>query len=209
MGHPIIGRLAHNPGVNIGDVGLAAGMEVNLGANPGVDIGDVDVPTVMGQGAGQATMANSIPVVVASDQGALDSDAIVITEAAWTTIIDAVRIDDDPTSFNSAAHDVDGWSAVWLLIDIDSTLTPTHLRVLVQFSDDGGTTWWDFEEGLWASLGWEDVGTGGGINKAFLLPCSGIDDIRIRVVGTGTNATNYFDVTVKVRAFRGGLVAHA
>ena len=140
----------------------------------------------------------------------LPIDEIIRTEAAWTTLIDAVRIDNDPTSYNSGAMDVTEYSAVWVLIDIDSTLAPTTLRVLAQYSDDAGTTWWDFEEGLWASLYWEDTATAAGINKAFLLPCGGIDDIRIRVVGTGTDATNYFDVTVKARAFRGNFgVAHA
>ena len=137
-------------------------------------------------------------------------DEVLRTEAAWTTLIDAIRIDDAPTFYNSAAMDVTEWNAVWVLIDIDSTLAPTDLRVMAQFSDDAGTTWWDFEEGLWASLYWEDTDTAAGINKAFLLPCGGIDDIRIRVVGTGTDATNFFDVTVLARAFRGNFgVAHA
>ena len=137
-------------------------------------------------------------------------DGLLATEAAWTTLIDAIRIDDAPTFYNSALMDVAGYSAVWVLIDIDSTLAPTDLRVLAQFSDDAGGTWWDFEEGLFASLYWEDTDTAAGINKTFLLPCGGIDDIRIRIVGTGTDATNFFDCTVLARAFRGNFgVAHA
>ena len=137
----------------------------------------------------------------------LPVDDPVVTEAAWTLLIDAVRIDDAPTFYNSAALDVSGYSAVWVLIDIDSTLAPTHLRVMAQFSEDGGGTWWDFEEGLWASLGWEDTDTAAGINKVFMLPCGGVDDIRIRVVGTGTDATNFFDVTCYARQFRGNFAA--
>jgi len=138
------------------------------------------------------------------------SDVEMILGSSWETLIDNVRIDDDPTFYNSAAFDVSIWSAVWVLIDIDSTLAPTNLRVVAQFSNDNGVTWWDFEEGLWASLYWEDVDTASGINKAFLLPCGGQDNMRIRVVGTGTDATNYFDVTVKMRGFRGNFgVAHA
>lgn len=134
----------------------------------------------------------------------------VISEDAWTTLIDDQRLDDAPTSYDSAALDVDGWSAVWILVDIDSTLSPTNIRILAQFSDDGGSTWWDFVEGLWASLYWEDVDTASGIKEVFLLPCGGIDDIRIRAIGTGTDATNYFDVTVKARAFGGAFnMAHA
>lgn len=130
-------------------------------------------------------------------------DGVMTADAAWTTLINAIRIDDDPTAYNSAALDVSEWSAAWILIDIDSTLAPTLLRVLAQYSHDGGTTWWDYEEGLWASLCWEDTDTASGINKAYLLPCGGIDDMRIRIIGTGTDAGNFFDVTVIARPFRG------
>lgn len=133
-----------------------------------------------------------------------------ISAGDWTTLVNAVRIDDDPTSFNSAAQDSTGMSGAWILISIDSTLAPTDLRILAQWSNDAGTTWWDFEEGLWASLMWEDTDTAAGILKAFLLPLGGIDTYRIRVIGTGTNAGNFFDVTVLSRLFRGTFgVAHA
>lgn len=134
----------------------------------------------------------------------------IVTEITWTTLINNIRIDDDPTAYYSNGMDVTAWSAVWVLIDIDSTLAPTHLRILAQWSYDSGATWWDFEEGLWASLGWEDTDTAARINKAYLLPCGGIDLIRIGAIGTGTDATNFFDVTVRARQFRGSFVtAHA
>jgi len=130
--------------------------------------------------------------------------------AAWTTLIDAVRLDDAPTFYNSAALYIEGYSMVALLVSIDSTLAPTDVRLLAQFSDDGGTTWWDFEEGLWASLYWEDTATATEIHKAFVLPVAGFDHVRIRAVATGTDATNYFDVTVKARPFTGAFSgAHA
>jgi len=153
-------------------------------------------------------LVNSSPAL--GDGVGIPVDGLLTTEAAWTTLIDDVTIDDAPTFYNSEAMDVTEYNAVWVLIDIDSTLAPTDLRVLAQFSDDGGTTWWDFEEGLWASLYWEDTDTAAGINKSFLLPCGGIDDIRIRIVGTGTDAGNFFVCTVLARAFRGNFgVAHA
>jgi len=134
----------------------------------------------------------------------------IYTEAAWTTIIDDVRIDDAPTFYNSAMQSTPGYAGAWILIDIDSTLAPTNLRVLAQWTNDGGTTWWDFEEGLWASLYWEDTDTAAGVNKAFNLPLGGIDDWRIRVVGTGTDAGNYFDVTVIRRCYTAAVgMAHA
>ena len=151
------------------------------------------------QSSGVPAPGDSVPV-----------DEVLRTEAAWTTLVDDIRIDDAPTSYDSAGMDITDYNAVWILIDIDSTLAPTTLRVLAQYTHDGGTTWWDFEEGLWASLFWEDTDTAAGINKAYLLPCGGIDEIRIRLVGAGTDATNYFDVTVLARSFRGNFgVAHA
>ena len=129
---------------------------------------------------------------------------------AWTTLIDGIRLDNDPTFYNSAALDVEGYAMVALLVAIDSTLAPTDVRIVVQFSDDGGTTWWDYEEGFWASLYWEDTATATEIHKAFVLPVAGFDVMRIRAVATGTNAANYFDVTVKARPFTGAYMgAHA
>lgn len=137
-------------------------------------------------------------------------DVQVVTDTAWTTIIDGVRLDDDPTAYNSPAQNVEGWSAVWVLVLIDSTLNPTDIQILAQFSDDAGTTWWDFVEGLWGSLFWEDTDTASGLRTSWLLPLGGIDHFRIRAVATGSDATNYFNVTVRVRAFRGNFgVAHS
>ena len=53
--------------------------------------------------------------------------------------------------------------------NVDSTGAPTDMRVRVQFSKDEGLTWGDFEEGLWASLYWEDADTATRIRKMFLL----------------------------------------
>ena len=125
-------------------------------------------------------------------------------------LADDIRIDDDPTSYTTGAISVKGWSALWMLVKIDSTLAPTNIRILPQFSIDGGNTWYDFEEGLWASLYWEDTDTATQIQKCFLLPCGGVDQVRFVLTGTGTDATNYFDVNLVVRQFRGSFgVAHA
>ena len=160
----------------------------DLNANANIQIDDTDV----------------------SDANAVPTDEWVETEAAWATLINAIRLDDDPTSYSSAAQDSDGYAGAWVLIDIDSTLAPTDIRILAQWSHDGGTTWWDFVEGLWASLYWEDTATAAGILQAFNLPLGGIDTWRIRAIGTGTDANNYFDVTVLARCYRGSVgIAHA
>ena len=126
----------------------------------------------------------------------------------WTLAAD-VTLAAVPTSYTSAPFDITSVSGAWVHIFIDSTGAPTNVRVLVQFSDDG-YTWWDFEEGLWASLYWEDADTAAGIHKAYLLPCAGQNLMRFCITGTGTAADATFWVMVKFRPFRGAYgMAHA
>lgn len=157
----------------------------------------------MGSVSNASSAVTLVGTSTISVSGTADTDVVISAESSWTTPINNFRIDSTPSSTNGAIQDVSTYNAAWVLIDIDSTATPGSLRVVAQFSDDSGTTWWDYEEGLWASLSWEDTDTASGINKAYLLPCGGQDDMRIRVVGTNTTTTGYFDVTVKTRAFRG------
>ena len=113
------------------------------------------------------------------------------------------------TQITSARIAIDSASGSWVNIFIDSTGAPTNVRILAQFSHDG-LAWWDFEEGLWASLYWEDTDTAAGIHKTYLLPCGGQDWVRLRAIGTGTAAGATFAVQVWFRAFRGAYgVAHA
>lgn len=137
-------------------------------------------------------------------------DSIYIKSYAGV-MIDNQQIDDAPTSYTGPGLDVRGWQACWVEIIIRSTGTSTHvIRILPQFSINNGSSWDDFEEGLWASMYWEDVDTASGIRKIFLLPCGGVDQIRFRAIGTNTTGSNYFTVTVNARQFRGAYaVAHA
>jgi hypothetical protein len=115
-----------------------------------------------------------------------------------------------PTTYTSPAYDIGSTTGAWVCIFVDSTGAPTDVRILVQFSHDEGTTWWDFEEGLWASMFWEDADTASGIHKTYLLPCGGQNLMRFRTIGTGTGAGATFAVRVLFRAFRGAYgVAHA
>ena len=143
--------------------------------------------------------------VLSDSDGHLQLDvlsAAIDTEAAWTTLHSAVRLDDSPTSANSANVDCDGYRGAWILCDIDSTLAPTTLQIIAQFSEDGGTTYWDYVEGVWASLFYEDTVVASGITHAYHLPLEGIDDFRIRIVAVGSDASKYFDVTIKARLYK-------
>lgn len=114
-----------------------------------------------------------------------------------TTLIDGTVFDDDPTSENSAKVDTDDYRYFTLYLNVDSTNSPTTIQFLVQFSDDGGTTWFTFKQGVFASLYYEDTDVASGIKECFSGMCAG-RDFRLRVVASGTDATNSFTVTAKV-----------
>ncbi len=134
--------------------------------------------------------------------GTVTTDSPVVAQSIWTTMIDGTVFDADPTEENSAALSVSGYRGMWLELDIDSLLAPADITFLPQFTDDSGVTWWDYQEGIWASMVFEDTQTASGIKKIFHLPLAGIDSMRIRVVATGTDGTNSFTVTVLARAYR-------
>lgn len=144
-----------------------------------------------------------------SDLNEVNRTVEVISVKNWIKAID-VTLDDSPTSFSSAAYDVTSCTGAAVHISILSTGAPTTVRVLPQFSDDGGLLWTDYEEGLWASMFWEDTDTASIIRKTYTLPISGEDTLRFRVIGAGTGAQATFAIVVKFRAFRGAYaVAHA
>ena len=106
---------------------------------------------------------------------------------------------------------IHGWAGTWVHIRIDSTGAPTSVRVLPQFQNFGDGRWWDFEEGLWASLMWEDTDTADGVQKVFNLPCGGQNIIRLVVIGVGTDDQGAdFDVEILVNPYRPPVgMAHA
>ena len=120
---------------------------------------------------------------------------------AITTLVNAQVFDDTQTSYNSANVDCDDHKHFLLHLDVDSTGTGDHIIQFVpQFSDDGGTTWYSYKQGLFASLFYEDVDTASGIKECFSGDVAG-RDMRLRVVATDTSATLKFTVTVKVEFY--------
>ena len=75
---------------------------------------------------------NERGATVGADFG-LDTDTLMLPAAAWTTLVDDIRIDDDPTSYNSAGLDVSEHNACWILIDIDSTLAATTFLLSLRY----------------------------------------------------------------------------
>ena len=111
------------------------------------------------------------------------------------TLVDNIRFDDDPTTYTSVAVDALQFRKFILFVTKAVTLLPTTIEVQVQYSPDN-VNWYLFTRGPFGYLAWED--TAGTENEA-------IDGdvparyLRVYVVAVGTDATNYFDLTVKIQ----------
>jgi hypothetical protein len=133
-------------------------------------------------------MSPSNPEILDADNNKIDLAKRYDTTI--TTLINAVRIDDDPTSYNSAAIDCEIKNKFLLFLNIDSTLSPTTLQIIVQFSDDGGDTWYDYKNDFFGDLLYEDTEVASGVKHCVSGECIG-STMRVRAVGVGTNSTNY------------------
>jgi len=141
----------------------------------------------------------------------LAEDVQVVAQSAWAVLLNDVVIDGTPAAVNSDSLDVSEYSALWIQLYVESAGAPTDVRIIPQFSHNNGANWFDFVEGYWASLYYEDTATAApGIRHSFLLPCGGQDLVRFRAVTTGAGVGATFTVGIRARAFRGNFgVAHA
>ena len=124
-----------------------------------------------------------------------------IRSSGITTLINAITLDDDPTTYNSTGVKCHGFRRFLLFLDVDSTGTGDHVvQFVVQFSDDGGTTWYSYKQALFTSLFYEDQDTASGVKECFSGEVAG-RDMRLRAVGTLTSTTLKFTVTAKVEFY--------
>lgn len=117
---------------------------------------------------------------------------------AITNLFSATRIDDSPTSANSSAIATDPYRYGMMYVYIDSTGVSTQtIKILPQFSNDNGTTWYSYKGTPLGNIEYEDVDTASGLYESFPITYVGCD-FRVRLEGTNTTAANYFDVTIDV-----------
>lgn len=114
-----------------------------------------------------------------------------------TTVINAQVLDDDPTSVNSTSLDVSRYRHLLVYLTMESSGSPTTLQWIAQFSDDGGTTWYDYLEGVWAAMFYEDTVMSSEITECFEVPVRG-SEFRLRAVAVGSDGSNTFTITAKV-----------
>lgn len=178
----------------------SAAEELFTEANPGQIAGEV---------TGRVISDTYIADEPATDDNPMPGEEIIRTGDEWVELINGV-FDDVVASRHSDPYDVRGYSGVAVHIFVDSTAAPTDIRVLPRFSPDydgvmlpTDAIWSNFEEGLWASLFWEDADNAGGEWRTYYLPCAGQDWMMIAVRAAGTTAVNMFNARVIVRKFRG------
>jgi len=122
-------------------------------------------------------------------------------EEIITTLFDAQVIDDAPTSANSDAVDTEDYGSFGLFLDVLSSGSPTDIVFKIQFSNDGGTTWFDLQNDFWGDLRYEDTQVASGIKEVMKGPCIG-RKMRLRMVGTGTAAADKFTVSAYLSLYR-------
>lgn len=114
-----------------------------------------------------------------------------------TTLHNSAVLNATTTAINSGAVVSDGWREFALLMQLSSSGSPTTIQIIPEFSDDGGTTWYQLLEGVWASMFFEDTLLANTIRRVFTGPVvAGL--MRVRIVGSGTTASNTFTATIKV-----------
>lgn len=81
-----------------------------------------------------------------------------------------------------------------LYLAIDSTGSPTTLRVKLEYLDRWSGKWHTYKQGLFASLFYEDGDTASGVYECFSGSVMG-RQIRITLTGVGTTGSAYFTVS--------------
>lgn len=82
-----------------------------------------------------------------------------------------------------------------LFVEIVSTGTDAHtLRAVVQFSHDKRNPPYDYNQGPFAALYWEDVDTATRVYQCFSGECYG-RRVGLKLVGSGVSSTLYFTVS--------------
>lgn len=109
-------------------------------------------------------------------------------------LIDGVVLNAAVTSYTSDSVYVKSFRRFALFVRVKSANTPTTVQFVVEFLERDKGVWHKYAQGPFASLYYEDGDTATEINEMFSGPCAG-REMRVRVVGVGTSASNTFTVS--------------
>lgn len=121
-----------------------------------------------------------------------------ITQRSSIQSLHAAQVlDDSPTFANSSLLDVSAYTLAAIYLDIAIANNPTSLQVIHQFSDDAGTTWFDFKDldRLFTDM------SATPILVCYQIPLIG-GDFRLRIVGEGTAAADTLTVTASAELYK-------
>lgn len=105
------------------------------------------------------------------------------------------------TAANSGNVDTSDHRYAVVFIDLQDAGAPTDIRLIAQFSDDGGTTWYDYAVDQWVDLRYvptQITAAGGQLLEAIPLNYVIGSLFRLRAVATGTTAVNTFTLSAHV-----------
>ena len=123
-----------------------------------------------------------------------------VKRSAITTLLSAVVFNAVTTAQNSDSLDCSKFRRFLLTLALLSASTPTDIRFIVQFSNDGGTTWFDYKKNEFVSLFYEDQDLATVQYECYAGEVAG-RLMRLRAVATGTTASATFTVTAKVELY--------
>ncbi len=142
--------------------------------------------------AGGATEAKQDTQITAEE--AIQAACEILTADQRFVMVDNITFDDDPTSYTSSPITSASFRKFLLRVGLTVTGTPTSIQINVEFSHHGAT-WEKYIGGPFGSLMYED--TAGAKNEC--IPGERLGNkMRINVVALGTDANNYFTLTVKL-----------
>ena len=98
------------------------------------------------------------------------------------------------TSHNSDGILCGAFRKFALHVRVLSAGTPTTVQFIVQFLNEVDGLWSTYKQGLFASLFYEDADTATEVRECFIGDVLG-RQMRVRVVGVGTDAANTFTVS--------------
>jgi hypothetical protein len=127
----------------------------------------------------------------------------IMDRSSIFTLHSAVTIDNSPSSDSASLVDVSLYREVLLYIALQrSAAPPTKFILAPEFSDDGGTDWFEDRDNLFEFTDMQEVAESPNFLRLFhRVPIIG-RDFRTTISGEGLDATHAFTVTVTAEAIK-------
>lgn len=121
----------------------------------------------------------------------------ITQRSAITALHTAQVLDATPVDANSALVDVSGYTLAAIYLDVAIANNPTSLEVIHQFSDDAGTTWFDYKDldRLFTDMSVTPI------LVCYQIPLIG-GDFRLRIVGAGVGPSDTLTVNASTELYK-------